>query len=310
MASSWIVQIAQVHGRDQKLDRSARPFSYAASELYLGSTRVAKGKLYIVSSKQEKESFIKTLECFTSTADLVDSPIQEYEFDGTMKSIAQRLCNGNGFQVVFDIPAGLPFDMPTATKTETVSEVLIKLAKQRGMLVTCDEQERVVFLKANINGKPVDYLEEGKSGMLPFEARFNGRDRFSTYSAVSWAGDGEGPYQVAKDSTVPGARQYTFIADDTDEANVAITAQWYRAKAVADSLKVPFPVPDWYDSHGNLWTPNSMVTVKSPSLDISKPTKVLISDVEYFYSSEGRSSKLYIVPPWSLAGGEVEEPWE
>jgi len=311
LASSWTAEIVQKRGADPKLDRLVRPFSYEPAQLYLGSKLRATGRLYTVTPHIEEDSITKTLEFFTNTADLIDSPMPPpYEYEGNLKVIAKALCEPLGYQIVFNIAPGASFDFVTATKTETIGTFLIRLAKQRGMLVTTDEYGRIVFMHGNENGSPVDTLEEGKPRPLSLEAKFNGRERFGTYMAYGWSGDADDISSIAKDSLVPSSRKYTFIADDTDEANASITAKWYRAKTVSDALSIPYPVSDWYNSHGNMWMPNTNIIIKSPSLDIPEPTKFLIKDVGYKYSGEGRTSTLYLIPPWALSGGEMgKEPW-
>lgn len=311
LASSWTAEIPWTPGADEALDKLIRRYSYAASSLYLGPTLVASGKLYGVSPKFSKDGTTKSLEFFTSTADLIDSTMRPpYEFSGkTLKVIANELCPDLGYEVVFDVSPGASFDTVAVQKTEAIGSFLQRLSTQRGLLCSCDEYGRVVFLKASTSGTPVDSLEEGRPIPMQFEATFDGRKRYAVYRAVGQAGDGTNIVSIAKDSAVPGTRQLTFTQDDTDSANIATGAAWKRSKALADALSTPFPVSDWYTSSGDLWPTNAIVSLKSPVLDLPDPTDMLIRSVEYVFESSGRSATLNLVPPFSLAGTDPEEPW-
>ncbi|MBU1080902.1 MAG: LysM peptidoglycan-binding domain-containing protein [Spirochaetes bacterium] len=311
LCSSWVADIAWTPGADSWLDARIRPYSYAPSELYLGSTLVGTGKLYGVAPKRTKDSRTKSLEFFSSTADLVDSTMRPpYEFSGvTLKQIAADLCGDLGYQLVFDIPAGPKFDTVTAKKTETVGAFLQRLATQRGTLCACDERSRVVFIRSITTGKPVATLDEDAPPITEWSARFDGRERFNVYRAVGQSGDGEDIEATAKDPAVPGTRQLTFSHSDSDAGSINTGAEWKRSKAIADALTIPFPVSDWYDPSGNLWRANTLVTIKAPSIDAPKPFDFLIRSPEFIFAPEGRQAILGVVPPGALAGGDVKEPW-
>jgi prophage tail gpP-like protein len=311
LVSSWTATIPWTPGKDPALDKLIKRDSFSPSELYLGPELVATGKLYGVEPHLSNSGSTKTLEFFSNTADLADTTMRPpYEFgDVTLKTLARELCESLGYSIVFDISPGARFDWVTAQKTETVGAFLQRLSAQRGALCSCDERSRVIFIRATTTGEPVDYLEEGRPGSTEFKAKFDGRKRFAVYRCVGESGDADDIVSVAKDPSVPGARQLTFTADDVDSANVKNSAEWKRSKSIADAYSVPFPVSDWYTSKGKLWAPNDLAMLKSPTLDLPTSTKMLARDVEYVIENGGRSATLGVVPPFTLAGKAPEAPW-
>jgi prophage tail gpP-like protein len=233
-----------------------------------------------------------------------------YEFSGiTLKQIASDLCRDLGYRLVFDIAPGAKFDTVTAKETETVGAFLQRLATQRGMLCTCDEQSRVVFIRSLTSGKSVAFLEENAPTITEWSSRFDGRARFNVYRAIGQSGDGTDIVSVAKDAAVPGTRQLTFSHSDSDGGSIATGAKWKRSKAIGDALSIPFPVSDWYDPNGNLWQANTLVTIKAPSISVDKPFDFLIRSPEFILAPDGRSAVLNVTPPGALAGEDVKEPW-
>lgn len=309
LAFSWNATIPWLPGKDPELDKIIRRYSYAPSELYLGSELVATGKFYQKKPKLSKDSSTAELEFFSTTADLVDSTMAPpYEFGGeTLKQIAQSVAAG--YIVVFETSTGPAFDSATATKTETIGKFLQRLAVQRGNLCSTDERGRIVFMKANTSGKPICSFEEGRPPLEEFEATFDGRARYAVYRAVGQSGDGNDIVSTSKDPSVPGTRMLTFTADDVDAGTVRNAAEWRRAKSLADALTIPIPVPDWYAPDGSLWKPNTLVTLKSPMLDLPDPTALVIRTVDFSFSKSSRNTTLSVCPPFALAGGEIPKEW-
>jgi len=68
-------------------------------------------------------------------------------------------------------------------------------------------------------------------------------------------------------------------------------------------------VPSWYAPNGELWAPNTIVTVKSPTLYLDDGYNFLIREVTYDFSASGTTANLSLVPPEAYTGEEIVEPW-
>jgi prophage tail gpP-like protein len=309
MVSSWVVETDWIPGADPDFDDATKPYKYSSSEIYLGPELVGTGRLYTPRNKYTVAGRTKTLECFSTTADLMDSVMKPpYEFSDTLPHIAQQLAGQLGYPIIFSASAGKKFDIVTAQKSETIGAFLALLATQRGLLVTDDEKGNVVFLKA-VRSASVGTIAEDNNLVMEWEAAFDGRKRFNSYNAVGQSGDADDIISTVKDDKVPLSRQYYFAAGDVDATGIEITAQWKRSRIYGMSLEIPFPVRDWYNPQGALWRKGQMVTVKSDTVGVPNGYTFYIRQTERILDSSGRSTILSLVPIEALTGEDLEDPW-
>jgi hypothetical protein len=126
--------------------------------------------------------------------------------------------------------------------------------------------------------------------------------RYNNYAAVSVSGDGKEAHSKSFiDEQVPGARQFVFEASDSDAGNLDLAAQWAMLKItlMANEVKIP---TDKFEINGDLWKPNTTVTLKSPVLDIPEARKYIIRAVEFAWTASSRSAQLSLVPILSVDG--------
>jgi prophage tail gpP-like protein len=262
--------------------------------------------------------FSKTLHVFSPTADAVDSTMQPpFEFSKmNIKQIADEIIAPLGISVEIDplvsLPADLaPFDRVTADANQTRFDFLAGLAKQRGLLISNTPQGSLKIWRANTAGAPVDSLEESMPPAREMSARFEGRKRYNVYQAVGRSPGRKARPKTAtsKDDRVPRSRFYTFTSDETIGSDIQRAADWQRSKQIADSLTMDFPVSSWYNKTGNLWQENTIVTVKSQTLEVPNGFDFLIRAVEFAFETTGTTAVLSLVPPQAYTEQPIVEPW-
>ena len=311
LAPSYNATIAWTPGKDPWLDKATARGSYADSLLYIGSQLVCTARLYARANFITKDSITKTLEFFSVTADLVDSHIPPTEGEirhSDLKQIAELLCAKNGFSVTFNDDPGPPFETVEAKRDgiETVGKYLQRLSSQRGFFVSSDEKGGVIFQKAVSNEKPIARIEWPGRVVNEHVAKFDDRKRFARYFASSVAGDGTALNATAKDPSVPAARQILFEANDVDSIGIQDAADWRMLKIELEALSVNFPVSGWFNINDELWQPNTIVTAKSPALDIPDEKIFIIRQCEFAWSATKREALLNLVPPLSVEGGSLK----
>jgi prophage tail gpP-like protein len=252
----------------------------------------------------------RNLQGWSFTVDLVDSTLKSsYEKnDMTLWQIAEEVVRPFGIEVNFNSDPGGKFDRVTANESETVARFLIRLARQRSLLITSTPGGNLLFTKTTSNKNPVDIIEEGGVIVNDFNIKFDGRKRFNSYAAIGQSplGNKKG---IAKDNKVPRSRFLTFRANETILGDVDKAAKWKRNGAIAESLTIPIPVIGWFDSSNNLWRENTIVTVKSKSMYIPDGHDFLIRAVEYIELKDRQTSILHLVPPEVYTEDEIIEPW-
>ena len=298
-------------------NRVLLPFKYPVASCYLGSLLTVNGYLYNMKNRVTPSGIFKDLEGFSFTADIVDSTIKPpYEQQNvTLQTRAQTLVLPLGILIKWEVlEPDLPFDRVTAKPEDTIFKHLSELAAQRGILISSTPLGELLFTKAAL-GAPIGTIQEEFPPGKDVEISFNGRKRFNTYKAISQtpgrkkAAKGFTKSAISLDVAVPRSRFKTFIADNSTAADIQKAANWKRSKQVADSLTIPFPVSSWYDPTGNLWRENTLVVVRSDSLQVPFGFTFLIRSVEYIYEPGGTTAVLSLVPPQVYTGLPIVEPW-
>jgi prophage tail gpP-like protein len=300
---------------NEKISRALLPYRYPKAKCYLGGVQLVDGILYNVTNKFGEEGIIKDLVCFSPTIDIVDStvraPLQAENV--TLQQRAKDLVENTGIKVKFDPQAIAldvkPFKRVKVEPTETVFEHLVKLATQRGILISSTPLGELLFTVASTNKKPVATIEEGKPPFRNAEITFDGRSRFNVYKALGRSPRKTSNNAISKDTGIPRSRFFTFQADDSEIGNIQKAADWKRNKALADALTFKIPVDSWYDPKGKLWRENTYVVVKSESMHIPDGFSFLIRAVEYLFEDNNVGAVLDLVPPQAFNAGEIIEPW-
>lgn len=204
------------------------------------------------------------------------------------------------------------FSRIKAEPTDTIFSHLAKLAAQRGLLLSCTSSGDLLITKANVNAKSVGTLEEGVSLLCEaYKTKWSGRSRFRTYRALTKSAGSKKAkgQQLATDTTVKSPRLLTFNANDNLPGEVKSSAEWRRNKSAADALSMPISVHSWYAPNGELWKPNTAVTIISETLLCKKGFTFLITSVEYKYENGGTTANLSVKPPSTYDSGAISEPW-
>jgi len=320
-ADGWSTSIAWVPGLDTELDKLVVQYSYAKASVYLGSQLVVNGSLYQSNPEITKDGIKRILTGYSFTIDAVDSSVRTpYEVNGrTLEQRASEMVAPLGISAVFLNDSGGPFKRMTANKTDTIFSHLVKYAKQRALLVTSSPQGNLLFTQANLRGRPVTTIEfnESTPNAEELKANFDGRKRFNAYKAIGRApgrknkGKTESyKFAISKDDSVPRARFKTFQADDTTGGNIQKAADWEKNKQLAKAFELSIPVDSWYSTEENLWTPNTLVTLKSEVLGVPDGFDLLIKQVEYIFEKDGTRAVLGLIPPQTYTTEPIAEPWK
>lgn len=317
-----------------ELNRDAllSPPGYPTVEAYLGGTKMFTGRLYGRKPKFAKTGRYRTISAWSPVVDAIDSAVTPpLELNGMgLEAIAKRLLAPFGIDVVWQAGADAPFSRVSAKREEQVMEVLFRLAKQRGILVMSGSDGEIVFQQI-ATGDPVAIWEEGKPPFDEAELDLDGRKWFGQYVCYTKAPRGN-RQATAIDDRFPIYRRTIVEAPEGSDADMKTTAEWEARKRFADGIAFSHQVPTWYSSPlptGELWEPNQIVRVISPTLFLPNGFDFLIGAVEYRYdAADGTRATLDLVSPtayqtleaqkkngmsWKarmMMAKAVETPWE
>ncbi|HEJ9179967.1 TPA: phage tail protein [Serratia marcescens] len=248
------------------------------------------------------------------TGDLVDSSVVDKsgQWSGQkLEQIATVICKPYSIQVITETDTGDAFGGVTLEQGETAFELLDRLAKQRGVLMTSDAQGRLVITRASTRRATVS-LVLGRN-ILAARGRFSWRERASQYIVKGSVAAGGATWDDQPVKVV-GGRQ-TVVSDPeinryrpkilVNEDNLTVggasaRGEWYKASALGEANTTEITVTGWRENGdtGPLWQTNILVSVDDPIQQLKADW--LVKTVSFSHGSNGRITVLSLVPPESM----------
>jgi len=246
------------------------------------------------------------------TADLVDCAI-EYPsgqfVNQTLSQIATIICKPFDIDVVVQTDVGAPFQRVQIEQGETPHELLTRLARQRGVLLTTDGHGNLVITRAS--KERAGYSLILGLNILAARGRLSWRDRFSKFTVKasgaafgSW--DSNSPSSVGgfkatiTDDEITRYRPMIIINDEiTTAEGAARRGQWERQRSIGQSNTVEYTITGWRNPNtGKLVATNEIVPVKDEIIGIDGD--MLISGFMLDEGETGRVAVLSVVRPEAL----------
>ena len=212
--------------------------------------------------------------------------------------------------VQFDAEAGDIFERVAAKPSEKVLSFLIKLAKQRNLLVTNTLEGKLLFTQAT-SAKSNIFLKEGETPLLEVDPSYNAQNYFSSITGLS-------PNQIAKfsesfivnNSFLPGNdRPFVFEVSDAISADLQRAVNSKAGRMFADAISVNVTCQGWRDPNGDLWQPNKIIKLQSDGAMIYNETEFLIKRVK-LTREKSDQAVLQLILPESFQGKIPDTlPW-
>ena len=296
---------------DSEIATKIRPYGYPKASAYIDGNLAVNGVLYRVAPALSETERTAAIEGNSFTVDMVDSTVQTpyQRSDTTLEQLAEALVAPIGINASADFDTGGAYERITAEEQDTPFEHLLAYTQPRGGLVTNTVNGDLLLTRANTSGESVGSLVEGENFVTAWGADYDGRQRFNTYTALGQTPLSNKNTAPAIDPKVPLSRFLTFTADDSTEGNISEASRWRRNSQIVRALTISVPVRGWHDPSGNIWEPNTIVTVVSPTIFIPDGFDFLIRAVEYIETGTERTAVLSLIPPQAYTTEDIVEPW-
>jgi prophage tail gpP-like protein len=311
MVFAWSASFPWEPG-DSSLDQLLVPYTYPEASIYIGNERIINGFLYAVAPQKTIDGSFMDITGYSFTADVMDSELKP-PFEINKISLLDRikqLISPLGIDTILDsgVNTGGVFDRVTADTGETIGKHLMKLATQRGVLLSSNEDGNLLITKATTEDFE-GLITEGISEVMTWKAKYDGRKRFNSYRAYGQSPGAPSKEAVSIDQNIPVTRFTSFNAPDTIKGELQTVADWRKTSKIKEALQLSITLPDWFAESGRRWKHNTIVSLISPTLFISVIFGFLVKSVEYILNERGRSTKLNLVPPQVFTGGDLVDPW-
>ncbi|MCZ6928674.1 phage tail protein [Serratia marcescens] len=292
--------------------RSIKPGQ--ACSVSIGNDRVMTGYIDDFIPSYDAENVALRVLGRDKTGDLVDSSVVDKsgQWRGQkLEQLAATICKPYGIEVINETDTGEAFGGITLEQGETGFELLNRLAKQRGVLITSDAWGRLVITRASTQRASVA-LVLGEN-ILAARGRFSWRERASQYIVKGSAAAGGSTWDDQPVKVVGGRQVVVTDAEITryrpkilvNEDNLTVggasaRGEWSKAAALGDANTTEITVAGWRENveSGALWQTNRLVPVKDAiqQLDVTW----LIKTVSFMEGDNGRVTVLSLVPPESM----------
>lgn len=245
------------------------------------------------------------------TSDLIDCSIiyPSGQFvNQTLTQIANTVCKPFGIDVIVKADVGAPFQRIQIEQGETPHELLTRLARQRGVLLTNDALGNLVITRASKDKAGVSLIlgENIKAA----RGRFSWRNRFSKFIVkASGAGFGDwgeqggsvgGIKSEITDSEINRYRPIIIVNEEITTAEGASKrGQWERQRSIGRSNSAEYTVTGWrIPQTGKVWSINTIVPVQDEILGLNED--MLINTIMFSEDDGGRLAVVGVVRPDAL----------
>ena len=239
------------------------------------------------------------------TADLVDCSAvhksgqwHNVKFD----QLARDLVKPYGLKVIVEADVGKALSSYNIQEGETVFECLERAARMAALLLTSNPMGELVITRTG-NTRLDVALVEGEN-IKAGRAEFSWKERFSRYTVKGQerlGADGDLEHAAGSgkstDDVISRHRPLIIVADShSHKASLRDRAEWERNVRRGRGARGSITVQGWRQPDGELWMPNRLVTVTSPSLWLDC-AEMLIVGCTWTLDEKGTQTELAISRP-------------
>ena len=240
---------------------------------------------------------------YSNTGILQDctTPVNIYPLQSdnlTLLQIARKLTQPFNVGVVVDSlvqsEVNQVFEKSELNATETIASYLSSLATQKNIVLSHDNKGNIVFTKAKTNQKPVETLTTA----LSMQLSINGQQLHRTITVVKQP-DTDGGNAGQSTITNPYCsinRTKTVTQNKGNDNDTNLVARAVLG-AELKNIKLTISLDRWVDINGNLFKPNTLISIINQDLLIFDKTNFFIESVNFVRNSNGKSCTLNCVLP-------------
>lgn len=302
-----------------------RPYQFQEVEVRHAGRKIFTGTVVNISPSVSESAKTIDVSCYAKCGVWQDcaapASALPLQFDGlSLDKIAKQLAEPFGLdpqfsaEAVFGDLVGAKFDKVALEVSGTILPFMVKLAQQRGLIITSDSDGNPFFHKPQVTGTPVARLDGNKQPVIGVEPDQDGQAYFSEITGFAKAKRGRrGSNYTGTNPLIPTSaiRPSSFELDDTEPADVptAVTAKLGRMFAATASYSVAMAThlrPD-----GQLYEPGDFLSLIAPDAMVYNESKFMARTATVTASADSVTGSLGICLPESFSGelpGVL--PWE
>jgi prophage tail gpP-like protein len=294
------------------------PFKYHVVDITIGSELIFTGTLMRSPTTLTTDSTTVNASCYSLPGVLSDCPMPSSAYPleirkQNLEQITRTMIEPFGLGTIFEADPGPVFDKVSPRPTERVLPFLGELAHQRGLIISNTPQGNLLFWQSVQTGNPVATLKQSDTPMINVVPSFNTQQYYSDVTAIKPRKPGSkgSKFSVLNTHIGPVIRPYTFQVRDAQKADPKIAAQAKIGRMFGNAVQYRVNLDTWRDPSGNLWAPNTTISLEAPDSQIYDPYEFLIRSVSFNKNPRAETATLILTLPGSFSG-EIPEamPWQ
>lgn len=255
-----------------------------------------------------------------SSIKYLDYPI---EFNGqTLEQIAKKLAGFFAIETEFQGGAFSPGSLSSSISGAVFEKVkleagaapldfLIKLAKDRGFLISNTADGKLLFWRAAKDADSTT-LKEGHTPLSNVTASINPQEYYSEITGLSPGKTGSEFEEVTiSNPHLNTTRPLVYkLKQRLSGADLQNAVKWKMGRMFASAIKYSIDVQGLRDERGKIWKKNTFINLTAPGAYVNNETKFLIDNLT-LAKSESETTTMNLVLPEARAG-EIPDrlPWE
>jgi prophage tail gpP-like protein len=302
------------------LKESITPFAFKNCAVFYLGELLFKGYLLTPDPELQADATEITLQGYPlcgvlndCTAPLSLYPVEYYNV--TLKDFADKIANVYGIKIIYKNGPGDPFSEVTMEPSEKIINFFLKLARQRKLLFTNDENGRLVFYKPSKESAFMQF-KEGSTPLLSVTPRFNAQGFYSHITGLNKSDTMidilsytyENKYLINKGIM----RHETILVDDAEtQTDLENAVKAHAGRMFADCISYSLKCDTHLNADNKLFKKGMTVCVEAPGAMITRQTNFIARNIKLTRDENGKTAELELVLPGSFLD-ELPEvlPWE
>jgi len=310
--------VAPFEATRKEFRETFRPFSYKPIEVSVANQTAFRGFMMGIHPEVSAEVRQVKITGYAKPAIFSDVTVPAsalpLEFNKlTLNQIANAIAELFDIRVYFPENDRTVFEKQAIKSDQKIHAFLADLAQHRSMLLSNTLDGDLLIWRAVTTGKPVARLKDHEQPVTSVEPSFDTQEYFSEITGFAPAKRGrEGSAHTEKNTWLPDVnRPLSFVLDNIEKGDAPEATLAKLGRMFANAAGYTVGVATWRDPAGNLWAPNTTITLDAPDAMIYRETEFLIRTVTLEQDENSETATLGLVLPGSFSG-EIPErlPWD
>ncbi len=303
-------------GENSGIKDAIKPLQFKPGQLFIDDELLSTIVLVNPLPTLNAESNSISVDGYSKPGVLNDCNIKQDRYpiqlkDQTLEQIANTLAVFFGVEVEFTGSSGAKFKKVKLEIDWKPLNFLIKLAKERGFLISNTVDGKLLFWK--LNKKAVTTaLKEGQTPLLSVTPNFSPQKYFSEVTGLSSRSVIKDPESVTIDNkNLSVNRPFAYrVKNRLFGADLKNAVKWKMGLMIGNAIKYSIVVQGLRDERGEIWKPNTFINLTAPSTYVNNETKFVIKNLT-LSKGDAETTTMDLVLPESYSG-EIPErlPWD